>query len=63
MMGTKEKAEQLGVEQKKISVWCRKGNFGDSAEQDAPGSPWRIDENAIPRGIRTKINDISIKKL
>jgi predicted site-specific integrase-resolvase len=63
MMGTKEKAEQLGVSQKKISDWCRNGNFGNVVEQDAPRSPWRIPEDAIPRGIRTKINRISIKEL
>ena len=40
-MGTKETAEKLKVKQSTVSAWCREGRI-PNAEQDAPGSPWRI---------------------
>ena len=40
-MGTKEAAEKLKVKQSTVSNWCREGRI-PNAEQDAPGSPWRI---------------------
>ena len=40
-MGTKEAAEKLKVNPSTISAWCRDGRV-PNAEQDAPGSPWRI---------------------
>ena len=40
-MGTKETAEKLKVKQSTISAWCREGRI-PNAEQDSPGSPWRI---------------------
>ena len=39
-MGTKA-AERWDVSQATVSKWCRGGKIQD-AEQDAPGSPWRI---------------------
>jgi len=46
-MGTKEAAEKLKVKQSTVSAWCREGRI-PGAEQDAPGSPWRI-PNAFTR--------------
>ena len=43
-MGTKETAEKLKVKQSTISAWCRERRI-PNAEQDAPGSPWRIPAN------------------
>ena len=40
-MGTKETAEKLKVKQSTVSSWCREGRI-PNAEQDGPGSPWRI---------------------
>ena len=40
-MGSKEAAEKLKVTQATISAWCRENRI-PNAEQDAPGSPWRI---------------------
>lgn len=40
-MGTKEAAEKFNVKQSTVSAWCREGRV-PNAEQDAPGSPWRI---------------------
>lgn len=40
-MGTKEAAERFGVKPSTVSAWCRE-NRVPGAEQDSPGSPWRI---------------------
>ena len=40
-MGTKEATEKLNVKPSTVSAWCREGRV-PNAEQDAPGSPWRI---------------------
>ena len=40
-MGTKEAAVKLGVTAQTVASWCRKGLI-EGAEQDGPGSPWRI---------------------
>lgn len=45
-MGTKEAAQKFGVTPATVSKWCRQGRFGSDAEQDAPGSPWRISQDA-----------------
>jgi excisionase family DNA binding protein len=44
-MGTKQSAELWGVSQATVSKWCREGKI-PGAEQDKPGSPWRIPSNA-----------------
>ena len=43
-MGTKEAAEKFGVKSSTVARWCRE-NRVPGAEQDAPGSPWRIPSN------------------
>lgn len=49
-MGTKEAAEKWGYNPSTISAMCRKGVI-QGAEQDAPGSPWRIPVNTPnPKG-------------
>ncbi len=40
-MGTKEAAERWNLSQSYITKLCRE-NVIKGAEQDAPGSPWRI---------------------
>ncbi len=44
-MGTKEASEKWGIPQNAISKMCRENRIVD-AEQDSPGSPWRIPINA-----------------
>lgn len=44
--GTKAVAEMLGELQSTVADWCRKGKF-PNAEQDKPGSPWRIPEGDV----------------
>lgn len=52
-MGTKEAAEKWGYSQNTISDWCRKGLI--KAEQDAPGSSWRIPKDTeCPKKIKIK---------
>lgn len=46
-MGAKEAAKRWGVTQATVSRWCREGEIA-GAEQDAPGSPWRIPIDAVP---------------
>lgn len=43
-MGSKEAAKLWNVTQSTVTKWCREGLI-DSAEQDSPGSPWRIPRN------------------
>lgn len=43
-MGTKEASERWGVKQSAVSLWCRENRI-PGAEQDRPGSPWRIPES------------------
>lgn len=45
-MGTKEASSLWGVSQNTISRWCREKKI--PAEQDAPGSPWRIPVDTFP---------------
>ncbi len=40
-MGTKAASEKWGYSQATISKWCREKKI-DGAEQDKPGTPWRI---------------------
>ncbi|MEE6159240.1 helix-turn-helix domain-containing protein [Olsenella sp. YH-ols2221] len=44
-VGSKLKSEEWGVDQSKISKWCREGKI-PGANQDKKGSPWRIPVNA-----------------
>lgn len=43
-MGTKEASERWSVKQSTVSLWCRENRI-PGAEQDRPGSPWRIPES------------------
>lgn len=52
-MGTKEAAEKLKVKQSTVSAWCREGRI-PNAEQDAPGSPWRIPANFTKKDLLQK---------
>lgn len=53
-MGTKEAAKLWGVNRNTISRWCRENRI-PGAEQDAPGSPWRIPRDAkCPNHRRTQ---------
>ena len=45
-IGTKEASKRLNVSCNTISRWCREGKI-EGAEQDAPGSPWRIPTDCI----------------
>lgn len=45
-MGTREASEKWDIPQSIIAQWCKKGLI-NGAEQDAPGSPWRIPVDAI----------------
>ena len=44
-MGTKEAGAKFGCNPSYVSALCRAGKI-PGAEQDAPGSPWRIPSNA-----------------
>lgn len=44
-MGSKEAAKLWNITQSTVTKWCRVGLI-DGAEQDSPGSPWRIPRNA-----------------
>lgn len=46
MIGTKDAAKILGCSISYVSKLCREGVFA-SAEQDAKGSPWRLDEDEV----------------
>ncbi len=48
MIGTKEAAEILGYSREYVAKLCRDGVFR-SAEQDAKGSPWRLDKEEVER--------------
>ena len=54
-MGTKEAAEKLRVQQSTVSAWCREGRI-PGAEQDAPGSPWRIPATFAKKDLLRKNN-------
>lgn len=56
-MGTKEAATLWGVPQNSVSRWCRKGEI-EGAEQDAPGSPWRIPRDAAHPHYKGKVNSL-----
>ncbi len=43
-MGTSQASDKWGIPSSIIAGYCRKGKI-KSAEQDKPGSPWRIDVN------------------
>lgn len=45
--GTKACAEIWGYAQATITKWCREGKI-PGAEQDGPGSPWRIPIDVQP---------------
>jgi predicted site-specific integrase-resolvase len=47
MQGTPEFAKKWGVKQSTVSKWCREGKI-PGAEQDGPGKPWRIPDDAKP---------------
>lgn len=51
--GTKEAARQLKVSIGTLSRRCRQGKI-PGAEQDAPGSPWRIPVEYIEKTIKNK---------
>lgn len=63
-IGTKEAPKLWVVSPGTISRWCREKLI--YAEQDAPGSPWRIPKNTIPPNIKRrktkllKLNDLKI---
>lgn len=40
-IGTKEAKQRFNVSKATLTRWCRNGQI-PNAEQDAPGSPWRI---------------------
>lgn len=52
-MGTAEAAKKWGVDQKKVSTWCREGKI-PGATQDKKGSPWHIPKDAEPPIARRK---------
>ena len=52
--GTKAAAERWGVEPATVARWCREGRI-PGAEQDRPGSPWRIPAHAVKPENRKKI--------
>ena len=52
-VGTKEAAEILGCSQSTVSKKCREGVF-PRAEQDAPGSPWRIPKEDVTNYLSLK---------
>ena len=52
-VGTKDAAKMLGVSQSTISRYCRESII-KNAEQDAPGSPWRIPIEEIEKIKRRK---------
>ncbi|MBQ2876758.1 MAG: helix-turn-helix domain-containing protein [Clostridia bacterium] len=52
-MGTKEAAEKLKVKPSTVSAWCREGRIL-GAEQDAPGSPWRIPSTFTRKDLKPK---------
>ena len=45
-MGAKEASKLWGISPATIARWYREGKI-EGAEQDAPGSPWRIPRDAI----------------
>lgn len=45
-LGTKEASKRLNVSISTLSRWCRQGKI-KGAQQDAPGSPWRIPSDFI----------------
>ncbi|MBO5213931.1 MAG: helix-turn-helix domain-containing protein [Clostridia bacterium] len=47
-MGTKEAAEKWGVTQRTVQNWCRTKKITPQPTQDAPGSSWHIEKDAIP---------------
>lgn len=51
-MGTKEASEKWGIPQQTISKLCREKRI--EAEQDAPGSPWRIPINTPRPNVITR---------
>lgn len=55
-MGTKEAAKKWGLSKAYIAKLCRDGKISD-AEQDAPGCPWRIPNNAKNPKIRKTKED------
>ncbi|MBP3415384.1 MAG: helix-turn-helix domain-containing protein [Clostridia bacterium] len=51
-IGTKEAASLWGYKPSTISKWCREGKI-PGADQDGPGSPWRIPKDAkCPKSIK-----------
>lgn len=44
-VGTTSMAERWGCKPSTITKWCREGKI-KGAEQDKPGSPWRIPVDA-----------------
>lgn len=46
--GTKEVSKILGYTQTYVTKLCRDGKF-PNAEQDAPGSPWRIPKTDVEK--------------
>ena len=53
MIGTKEAAKMIGCTRDYVASLCRRGVFR-SAEQDAAGSPWRLDEEEVRRYAKNK---------
>lgn len=47
MFGTKAYSEKWGIKQSIVARLCREGKI-KGAEQDSPGKPWRIPEDAKP---------------
>jgi hypothetical protein len=47
MQGTSEFAKKWGVPQSTVAKWCRERKI-PGVEQDGPGKPWRIPDDAKP---------------
>lgn len=54
MLGTKAMEKEWEISQATITCLCREGKV-PGAEQDSPGSPWRIPEGTPrPAGVRPR---------
>ena len=55
-MGTREASEKWGIPSSVIAQWCKKGLIV-GAEQDAPGSPWRIPVDSVHPYYNPRLSD------
>lgn len=53
IIGTKEAAERLGIEQAIVAKMCREGKI-KGAEHDRKGSPWHISESTIEEMLKLR---------